>query len=504
MKASRLIGWVVGFLTVAALATVFVLMVGRREHGAKVGVRLAMAVPVVPPTVNVLAYGAKCDGVTDDTAADQAAINAVCSAGGGTVLVPGMSAVTGLTSPAAFQGHLAIRGTSQASGFALLSDAPVLIDFELGTGPNSGEGNFAEVDDLRFESNGFQGGAAVKVGYGVIASNSTTTGPIAHNLTIQGGGWANGIALINAWNARVSECFGYGNATTYDSATGAGSGAMIAFIGQCVNETVEGIHCNFWASALSAVAGPGTTFQGFEISNVNAVQTPRAFLFSGDQSIACGAIQMTTILVDNGNLHGQSHGYTVDATDVNDISLSNFNAIDNSADPCCFLFTGCDNPTLSRGEASTNYPAPIGVSLVGCNGASVTRTLFLGFTNEVVLDDGTANSVVADCQVQGGGAISPLDLGYQNKVGDSRGLTAVWSLAGGKTSETFLLDVSACAFGKKPNGATVQITSMPGYLARYDWDGADNTAKQIDIVVWNTAGLTNGGWGFRVSAVAAP
>ena len=89
------------------------------------------------PRVDVTAYGAKGDGVTDDTAAIQAAINAVCqntATGGGVIFLPPTANSYALTQP------------------QLPSTAPVLdisacsgtgVTFEGGGSPNGAEQQFA-------------------------------------------------------------------------------------------------------------------------------------------------------------------------------------------------------------------------------------------------------------------------------------------------------------------------------------------------------------------------
>ena len=50
-------------------------------------------------TISVAAYGAQCDGVTDDAAAIQSALNAASAAGGGTVTLPGSTCLLNSFTP---------------------------------------------------------------------------------------------------------------------------------------------------------------------------------------------------------------------------------------------------------------------------------------------------------------------------------------------------------------------------------------------------------------------
>jgi hypothetical protein len=459
-------------------------------------------------TVNVMdsPYLAACNGMTDDSAAFAAACNAVAAYTVGTVLIPGpMKLVTPYTTPVGYQGHIAIRGTSGSSSILLGANITYPITFDLSAGPNNGALNVAELTDLGFNSNGFTANGAALISYGQIPSSENNAGPTVRSLTIQGGGFTNGVVLNNVWHARVGQLYGYGSPATYDSGAGPGSGSLIAFTGQCVNDTVAVVQCDFWHSTISAVAGATQTFQGIEISQVNAVQSPFAFLFDGLAGEGCGAIQIVNCQVDNGNNTKQSHGYAIWARSVENIDVSNFYAVTSSAENTPFMLQQCGGVVLDEGKCLCGIgPAPVGCSFIDCGGCVVQNVTFTGFVNEVILDAQCTGCAVHDCRTWGRTYLTPIDLGSDDSVGDSRGLSAVWRLAGGKSSETFYLDISNCSLGKRPAGVAVTLSSDLSYQAHFDFDNPNNSPTQAAVVVWLPGSTTHAGDGIRVTAVCSP
>lgn len=145
--------------------------------------------------------------------------------------------------------------------------------------------NRVTVMDLGFKMvNGFVGGSAIYISYGTtfIGSSENCGGSVVRGIDIENnaeadmvGGWTYGVTMFNAWHFNIEDVYGYGNATTYGSAStpgagdgGAGSGALMD-LRACFNFNVSNIQGNFWGQMLRVapaglsgeIASQGAFFQ---------------------------------------------------------------------------------------------------------------------------------------------------------------------------------------------------------------------------------------------------
>jgi len=142
--------------------------------------------------VSVKTFGAKCDGVTDDARAIQAAVDAITAAGGGVLLFPRGQCVlsrtiTSYKAPIVFQGMggagTILRWTSDVHGFTVTAAGSVIRDLTIrgpggdvngaGFGINSGNATRVTVHDCIIEQ--WRGGGINTGGGGslwVIARNT--------------------------------------------------------------------------------------------------------------------------------------------------------------------------------------------------------------------------------------------------------------------------------------------------------------------------------------------
>lgn len=468
--------------------------------------------------VTLAPFNAVADGVTDCTAAIQAAVTAACAVTNSVVILPYGKVVVKapITLAPGYQGRLAVRGVTGMTSEVIAGTngmGPVF-SFDLSSGPNNGALNGAEFEALAFTTAaGVTAAAGISVSYGVIASSEASPGPVITNVSFPqgaGNGYVNGVVLNNSWHSRVTRIYGYGNPSTYDTGAGAGSGAVVAYTGTSVNHSIDIVHSDFWRAAVSFTTLAGGTFQGIEIRGVLAVQSPYAILLDGTGgtgSGGTGAIKVIGGLFDNGNNAAQSVGYAVWAKNVtSDIQISDVYSVTSvNSQLAGFLFTGCSSVSVRGGRCYSGLGStPVGISFVGGGGHEVEGVNFMGFVNEAIFDANTFNSRMSRC-VSEKGFCTPLDLGINNLIGDARGFTSVIVFAGGQPTESINLDISRASLGAKPSGVGVKVTSDQVYDAQYDWDAVASSARTVSIRYFRyDGGLTIKGNASRVTVTVVP
>lgn len=150
-------------------------------------------------TVNVKDFGAVGDGVTDDTAAIQAAINAIAATGGGTVYFPqpsvayGVSTTLTMTETSSGYAPVTLLGTGRACQIKPLAAMTQIVLVK---------GRFSVIEALGFDN------VSSRATYGI--NFNCTTASNNHDIFVRGcylGGFTDAIRNTNADAWTVENCF---------------------------------------------------------------------------------------------------------------------------------------------------------------------------------------------------------------------------------------------------------------------------------------------------------
>ncbi len=194
-------------------------------------------------------------------------------------------------------GHLTIRGTGRHGSVIVQQTTNahgIHVDLSF---PGHNIKNRAEVCDLGFAATaGVAAGTAVWMDYGQAPGSSVSTpqvqGSCVHDINVNGndsddgpgglwgGGYANGVHMLNCWGSFVTNCYFYGgagwtNATPGNGAAGVGSGAAVIIQG-ATNFLLSNLYCQTWSQffriiPVNGLGGSGLVPQGVQISCFDCV-----------------------------------------------------------------------------------------------------------------------------------------------------------------------------------------------------------------------------------------
>jgi hypothetical protein len=160
----------------------------------------------------------------------------------------------------------------------------------------------------------------------------------------------------------------------------------------------------------------------------------------------------------------------------------------------------------SNSFISDGFANKRGVHLTGGTGNVVNGNSFYNFSLGFIKFAASAQFNVAQGNTKTGATPSEpfVDAGTNNRMGDSAGFTAVYTLTSGASNETVSLDISACNLGKKPDGGIAQIANDVGVACQYNWDDAGNTSTNARIRIFRYNGGLLGAGPYRITARFGP
>lgn len=262
-------------------------------------------------TLSPADFGAKLDGLTDDSDALQAAVMTALACNGCVLLPPGRMLISKCISFPETAANLSIMGCG-SNVCVIVAKECQAFDFAFSqAGAQQPWG--CQMTGFSIEASG-ECPLAISLSYGwPMVSNDHNSAPnCIRNVQIisgTGGWWNEGVKIVGAWNFLMDNLWVSGN--SYGGDWGKLAGTGISFRGSCVNAHLVNVRCNFWADGIRVSTrqeGPNT--EGMFISNPSMVGVKRGITVVG--SPAAAAPRMSTLTVVGGLIECRVGGVSAD------------------------------------------------------------------------------------------------------------------------------------------------------------------------------------------------
>ena len=244
-------------------------------------------------------FGAKIDGVTDDSDALQACIMTALACNGVVRLPPGRLLITRCISFPETAANLAIEGYG-SNVSAIVARNCQAFDF------NFAQNEAQQPWGVQMKSFSIRAEAncplAISLSYGwpaVSNDHNEATNLIRDVQIISSteGVWQNGIKIVGAWNMMLDNLWVSGDSCGGQWGKMCGTG--IQFRGSCVNSHLTNCRVNFFADGIHVSTRPGgPNTEGLFVSNTSMVAVKRGITIVG--SPAAPAPRMSTLTVTGG------------------------------------------------------------------------------------------------------------------------------------------------------------------------------------------------------------
>jgi hypothetical protein len=495
------------------------------------------------PVFNVKDYGAIGNGVADDSAAISSALSAAQTTildGSNSVVravvyfprgnyrVTNAISVTAPIDSSAF--NLQFRGDGM--GLSVITQGTASTDGFLvtltGSSATASMNRAVEFIDLTLRA-GAACSRAIRIDYGTSTSFHQKPGSRLTRVSVESPTtslyWSNGVQFINSWNSVVEGSFIAGNPTTDGSLSGRG----IDLVGLCVNFVASNTQTNFWDIGLANINDSTSTSnqnnEGIVLDKMimvpvrtgvsvkgNPNADPLALGLDWANRYITGRVALVALSESHIDARGDAGTAPVKLENVNAFMLSS-NLLIASSGSSNFVYLNQAYEGTCTGNTFLG-PTSVGVKV---SGLSTNNT----FTGNQFRQAGNASGPIAfefdDTTTQYNIATNNTrenqyalvnnDWLYStNQVGQALNISATVTTMGGAPYETFLVDISKAALGRKCPAIAVSLNSaVTNIEAVYVWDGIANSKTTASIRVFTLDG-TNlpGGTTYRLGLSVNP